>query len=144
MNEEEPEKRPSKADMDFVHLFEEMADLLQYSLENAEGNIKVPLPKNLETQMAKLENDIDEFCRINAAIVAKQEKSVQSPLDMPKREKEVFDRSKNLVSKAEEKIAALKDFLQTAASQGMDVESSPEQLKKQFKKFSLREKWKKM
>ncbi len=142
---EEPKEAQLKSSAEFLHVFEEMSDLLQYALENAEGNIKVPLPKNLEEQMVKLEHDVEEFCRMNEAIMSVDKDSKdETILNMPKREKEVFDRSKKLVSKAEEKIAVIKEFLRTAATKGLDVESSPEKRKEQFKRFGLREKWKKM
>jgi hypothetical protein len=143
--EPDPEKKPSKADMEFVHIFEEMSDILQYALENADKNIKIPLPKSLEDQMLKLENDVEEFCRMNDELIAKEKKPEIDPyLNMSQREKEVYDRSKVLVKRAEEKIAIIKDFLRTVASKGLEIENSPEEKKKHYKRFGLREKWKKM
>jgi len=147
MNDEEPkspEEALSEENLEFIHLFEQMADLLQFTLENSEKSIKVPLPKVLEDQLVQLERNVDTFCKLNNAVITDYKKPAIDPrLNMTKRELEVYDRSKSLVVQAEEKIAVIKNFLRTASAKGQ-IETTPEEKKKHFKRYGQREKWKKM
>ncbi len=148
MSDQNPDEDPSvsKANDDFMHLFDEMNDLLQFALDNSDSTVKGILPKNLEDQLTKLEHDVDEFCRLNEAIINKKDKPLIDPLlTMTRRERAIYDRSKNLTAKAEEKVEVIKQFLNSFSSRGaINKELTPEQRKKKFKGFGTRDKWKRM
>lgn len=98
----------------FTRLFEEMADMLQTALELAEAKFDNDLPKELEDMLAKLENDVEVFCQLNATLIeeAKMRGENAATLEhLSKQEKRILERTKKLVADAEKKhkeFAAIK------------------------------------
>src|SRR5437879_4248067 len=65
---ESQESLAARANSEFAHVFEEMVDIMQFAVQNSVEDIKFPLPKDIEERLAKLESDVDLFCRLNEAI----------------------------------------------------------------------------
>lgn len=166
MNEDKPESpSPKKTDSEgaenldqnanteFAEIFEEMVDLMQFAIQSSVEDVKGPLPRDLEEKLAKLENDVDIFCRLNEQIVNSNKILNQSPdhpqdalSGMSRRERTIYERSQDLAPKVSEKIELLKKHLKELADKGVSSEPpiSNEERKKRYKRFGMREKWKKM
>lgn len=144
-------QNPDPSEEAFAHIFEEMVDLLQLTVDSAETIPTGPLSKDIESKLSKLEKEVDEFCNLNLAITHKARKEMASkpPVDpleaMTKRERRIFERSKRVVAEAEEKIKWIEKQLGAISAQGSlsSIDHNTEEgRKKLFKRYGLRKKWK--
>src|SRR5215203_4610058 len=121
-----------KEDIEFLKIFEEMNNLAQFVLDNADKEIPGILPKNLDEQLKKLEQDVDEFCRVNEALLENYKRPVFDP-PMKQRQQEIYDRSKKLLVKVEDKLITVKGFLTDFVNKKGHIEGnlSSEERKKQ-------------
>lgn len=90
----------------FARLFEEMADLLQTTLEHADTPFTKDLPIELEGKLSQLERDVEAFCALNASIVeeTKMRGETAHNLDhLTKQERRILERTNKLVKEAEKK-----------------------------------------
>jgi hypothetical protein len=90
----------------FARLFEEMADILQNTLENTEMSFGDELPKDLEAKLAQLEHDVDAFCELNASLIEEANMRGEGTIDLEhltRHERRVLERTNKLIIEAEEK-----------------------------------------
>ncbi len=112
----EPEWRvnmstPKPDDPDaFARLFEEMADILQNTLENTELPFVDELPKDLEAKLAQLEHDVDAFCDLNASLIEEAHQRGEGTVNLEhltRHERKILERTNKLIKEAEEKQVEL-------------------------------------
>lgn len=98
---------PAPDDPDaFARLFEEMADLLQTALEHADTPFSKDIPIELEGKLSKLEQDVEAFCELNAAIVEETKMRGETAVNLDhltRQERKTLDRTNKLIKEAEKK-----------------------------------------
>lgn len=146
MDNNNPNREPP-SEGDFARIFEEMVDLLKFTVDNSDSKVVPILPKDIEDKLAKLESDIEDFCELNKAIAAAKGDSLLEKVDplegMSLHERMVYERSEELLLEAEEKRKLIEVELENAKASGKDFDT-PEMRKKKFKRFGIRTKWNKM
>lgn len=166
MDDENPEIKDPK-DIDpsrqLERLLEEVVDLLQFTVENADKPIKPGrLPRDIFAKIEKLESQVQTFCDLNDSLIAKFNKDTSFYIDpnpsteekmenLTKQEQRVIERTKMLTKLIEEK----KEFLRSWEEQFKDKGESPVEppkiedtknpiisRKKQFKRVGGNKNWK--
>lgn len=126
---------PTPEDPDtFARLFEEMADILQNALENADMPFTgKELPKDLEAKLAALERDVDAFCELNASLIEESKIRGETTIDLEhltRQEKRILERTNKLIVEAEEKQKELSKITTNANVTGEEGKGRKKFLKR--------------
>jgi hypothetical protein len=92
----------------FERIFEQFADLLEFTVQNMDKPIPDNLPKNLEEKLVALEKDVNAFCELNNQLIERSKILGHGTSDtshLTKRERRVIERSERLIKEAEEKLS---------------------------------------
>ena len=123
---------PEEAQAAFEHLFDEMIDLLQMTVDNIEQNATF-MPEGLEKKISQLEKDVAQFQELGNSLSADPEraKDEQGNPKLSRRERSSIERSKKVIEAAEE--AKLK--LPQRPSEGPKDINDDKDRKKHFKRL---------
>lgn len=123
---------PEEAQAAFEHLFDEMIDLLQMTVDNME-QIPSDMPEGLEKKIAQLEKDVAHFQELGNSLSAdpEKEKGEQGNPKLSRRERSSIERSKKVIEAAEE--ATLK--LPQRPPEGPTDINDDKERKKHFKRL---------
>jgi len=91
----------------FERIFEQFADLLEFTVQNMDRPIPENLPKDLESKLLALESDVKAFCDLNEQLVERCKILGYGTPDtshLTRREKRCIERSEKLIKEAEEKM----------------------------------------
>jgi len=142
----------------FERLLEQLVDLMQYTVDNADKPIKKPLPEDFLSRLDQIEKQVELFCQFNKAFIDNiQESNLMGDEADPsaeiytKSEKRILERAEQLKKEAQIKFDALRqrELDAIARGQGPEKQSSKKkdetkERKKKFKRTGFDTKWKPM
>jgi hypothetical protein len=117
---------PEEAQAAFEHLFDEVIDLLQMTVDNIEKNTG-SVPEGLEKKISQLENDFAQFHEIGNSLIPDE----QGNTKLSRQERSSIERSKKVIEAAEQ--AKLK--LPKRPPEGPTDISDDKERKKHFKRL---------
>lgn len=94
---------PEEAQAAFEHLFDEMIDLLQMTVDNIQQN-PGSVPEGLEKKISQLEKDVAQFQEIGNSLAPDPDrvKDEQGNPKLSRRERSSMERSKKVIEAAEQ------------------------------------------
>lgn len=124
----------------FEKLFEEMNDLLQFTLENIDRPPQ-RIPKDIEKRLAELEQSVDEFCESNEKFIQRSIEAGHGRTNtnhLTPSERQQLARSQGLTAQANAKI---EDLSKNRSDEPKAIENETDR-RKHFKRITRNQSWK--
>jgi len=96
------------ASRSFEQIFEDLTKLMQFTVEHMDKPVTGEIPKDLESKLKSLEKEVDHFCSINEALIAKSPPA-QSTDHLTPSERKSVEKSAELIKEGEKKLKDLRE-----------------------------------